>query len=134
MTLRILVAGSNPAVTELVKRAYAGQDCAIIPVNGVALGLFLAHKNFPHVILSDLQMIDGSGMDLLAQVRQDPDLSAIPFVFLCSSECNSDTMNRARALGAAKFLCYPISSQELTGQLAPYLVEREKEREPETPE
>lgn len=134
MTIRILVAGSNPSIIELVKRVFAQQDCKIIPVNGVALGLFLAHKNFPHVILSDLQMIDGTGMDLLAQVRQDPDLSTIPFVFLCSGECNSDTMNRARALGAAKFLCHPIAAEKLVGELAPYLVAREKEREPETPE
>ncbi len=134
MAVRIFIAGSSSKNVELAKDTFAHLGHEIIPVNGVALALFLAHKNFPHVIISDLEMIDGTGMEFLTQVKQDPDLSAIPFLFLCSDPCPSATKEEARTLGAEKVLCHPISPQELSIELSPYLEERADEREPETPE
>lgn len=134
MALRILVAGSAPGNVELVKETFAPLGHEIIPINGVALGLFLARKNFPHLILSELEMIDGSGMEFLAQLKQDPDLASIPFLFLCASECDQTTKKQATALGAQKLLCHPLSQQKLMAELAPYLQERETERPSETPE
>jgi len=134
MAVRIFVAGDNPKNAELITTTFAPFGHEIIPVNGVALGLFLAHKNFPHVIICDLKMIDGTGMEFLGQVKQDPDLSNIPFLFLCTSACNGSVSDEAKALGAEKILCHPISPEQLSLALAPYLTERGEEREPDTPE
>jgi CheY-like chemotaxis protein len=134
MAVRIFVAGDSPKNVELIKTTFARLGHEIIPVNGVALGLFLAHKSFPHVIICDLKMIDGTGMEFLSQVKLDPDLSGIPFLFLCSSACNGTVKDEATALGAEKVLYHPISPEELSTELDPYLREHQEEREPETPE
>lgn len=134
MAVRIFVAGSSSKNVELARDTFAHLGHEIIPVNGVALALFLAHKNFPHVIISDLKMIDGTGMEFLTQVKQDPDLSTIPFFFLCSDRCSDATQEEARVLGVKKVLSHPISPQQLTLELGPYLKERKDEREPDTPE
>jgi len=134
MAQRIFVAGDNPKNAELIRETFAPYGHEIIPVNGVALGLFLAHKNYPHVIVCDLKMIDGTGMEFLGQVKQDPDLSKIPFLFLCTSACNGNLSDQAKALGAEKVLCHPISQEQLSMEVLPYLKERDEEREPDTPE
>lgn len=66
----------------------------------------------PHVLLLDLSMPKVSGMDILAVLRDDPQLRHIPVIVLTS---NTDASARLRALGlgAMDFLAKPVDPSEL---------------------
>lgn len=133
IVVRVLVLDKKGANTKLAKELLTPLGHQVIPVIGSALALFLAHKNLPELILSDTESSDGSGLDFIAAVKSDPELSGIPFIFL-SSQNDASHEAQALKLGATKFLKQPIKPAELLQEIAPYLTERKIVRPPETSE
>lgn len=60
------------------------------------------------LILLDLNLVDGSGHDLLAYLKQRPGLKHIPVVIVTTSDSPQDQA-RSAALGAADYLIKPNS-------------------------
>lgn len=65
----------------------------------------------PCLILLDLRLPDGSGLDLLQEIRQTPALRLVPVVILTTSE-NPPDINRAYTLGANSYLVKPVHFDE----------------------
>jgi two-component system cell cycle response regulator len=85
----------------------------VISIDNIMAGLALARRDPPALILCDLHMPDGDGVDLLRAVKADPQLRSIPFVFLSSTVWIKADTARAAALGADRFLSRPIEPQTL---------------------
>ncbi len=68
----------------------------------------------PDILLLDLKMPDGSGLDLLA----DPQLVAASEVVLCTGHANLETSIQALRLGAADYHVKPINLKQLQGVLS----------------
>ncbi|WP_457424441.1 sigma-54-dependent transcriptional regulator [Roseateles sp. P5_E7] len=68
----------------------------------------------PDIILLDLRLPDGNGMDLLA----DPKLVANSEVVLCTGHANLETSIQALRLGAADYLVKPVNLKQLQGVLS----------------
>jgi diguanylate cyclase (GGDEF)-like protein len=76
------------------------------------LGLALARRFHPDLILCDVQMPHVDGYDVLAEIQQDPDLATIPFIFL-TARANYDEVRRGMNLGANDYLLKPCRSGDL---------------------
>jgi two-component system cell cycle response regulator len=72
-----------------------------------------ARDGRPDLIIADLHMPEGSGYDLLAALKADPLLAAIPFVFISSTEQRQTERAQGLAHGARKFLLRPIEPETL---------------------
>ncbi len=68
----------------------------------------------PDILLLDLRLPDGNGMDLLA----DPQLVANSEVVLCTGHANLETSIQALRLGAADYLVKPVNLKQLQGVLS----------------
>ena len=68
----------------------------------------------PDIILLDLKLPDGDGMELLA----DPQLVANSEVVLCTGHASLETSIEALRLGAADYLVKPINLKQLQGVLS----------------
>jgi two-component system, NtrC family, response regulator AtoC len=68
----------------------------------------------PDILLLDLRLPDGNGMDLLA----DPLLVANSEVVLCTGHASLETSIEALRLGAADYLVKPINLKQLQGVLS----------------
>ena len=68
----------------------------------------------PDILLLDLRLPDGNGMDLLA----DPQLMANTEVVLCTGHASLETSVQALRLGAADYLTKPINLKQLQGVLS----------------
>jgi two-component system response regulator len=62
----------------------------------------------PALVLLDLNLVDGSGHDLLAYLKQQPGLKNIPVVIVTTSDSPQDRA-RSISLGAAAYLVKPNS-------------------------
>ncbi|GAB4276065.1 MAG: hypothetical protein Kow0092_31730 [Deferrisomatales bacterium] len=105
----ILHVEDDPALATLVQALFArmGFSGEVIHVPDVPaaldrLGELEAQGRRPRLILLDLRLQHGSGLDLIRQVRAAPQWRALPILVL-SSEEDQRTVNEAYALGASCF-------------------------------
>ena len=75
-----------------------------------ALALMAAEK--PDVILLDIMMPEISGLDILRQMRRDPELAKIPVIVVTAKSMPADIKNGMEA-GASTYLTKPVGYLEL---------------------
>lgn len=76
----------------------------------------------PHLVVLDLKMPKKGGLEVLAEMQQDPELRTIPVVVLSSSD-RSEDVSASYARGANSYVTKPTSLtgiREGVGQLAKY--------------
>ena len=75
-----------------------------------ALSMMTADK--PDVVLLDIMMAEISGLDILRQMRRDPDLANIPVIVVTAKSMPSDIKNGMEA-GASTYLTKPVGYNDL---------------------
>jgi len=109
----ILVVDNSPVNIELLRSTFEPFGYEIIAAQNIQEGLGLALEKLPDLILSDLHMPGGDGFAFIRDVKADPKLSSIPFLFLSSTVWRDKDRIDALTLGAQKFILRPIEPQEL---------------------
>jgi CheY-like chemotaxis protein len=67
----------------------------------------------PDLIFLDVMMPEVSGDDVTQQLRVDPDLSTIPYVFLTAIVSREETEAMGSNIGGNRFIAKPVKSEEL---------------------
>ena len=112
MAETILVVDDDPVVRELLGEGLAQRGYRVLTAPNGAEGLHLARVEQPTLVIADVLMPGLNGWELCRQVREDPTLTGIPFLFLSSV---SDPSDRAHglALGADDYVPKPVNLREL---------------------
>jgi chemotaxis family two-component system response regulator Rcp1 len=104
--LTILHVEDDPQLAKLVKVAFAGFGFRgeMLWASGVAEALDLLNRRglnreSVNLILVDMQLPDGLGLDVIREVKSDPVWQSTPIIVL-SSETSASMINGAYALGA----------------------------------
>jgi DNA-binding response OmpR family regulator len=109
--ITILVVDDEPRLRELMKVAL-GTRYTFLEAGDVNQALSLVRKR-PDLVLLDVMIPGGSGLDVLREIRSNPDLDRIPVVVVSAWQAAED---RRAALeeGADAFLGKPFPLEELT--------------------
>lgn len=75
-------------------------------------GLALAKQEKPHLIVCDILMPEASGYDVVRGLKADPEISAIPFIFLTAS-AEKKEVEAGLGMGAMDYIQKPFEPQEL---------------------
>jgi CheY-like chemotaxis protein len=75
-------------------------------------GLALAKENKPDVILCDIMMPEADGYEVFNSLKDDPNTSTIPFVFLTAS-VEKKAVETGFGMGAKGYIQKPFDPQEL---------------------
>jgi two-component system cell cycle response regulator len=129
----ILVVDNMPLNIELARSTLEPFGYAVIPALGMAEALDLARRTPPDLILSDVNMADGTGYDFITAIKGDPQLRAIPFLFITSTYLDPKDQARGLELGAVRFLVRPIEPQALLDALEACLRECRKDQHGDDP-
>ena len=113
----ILVVDDRPVNLEFAISLLERSGFRIITAPGSAEALTLAHRQKPALILSDVQMEESSGYEFIAQVKADPQLRSIPFVFITSTLIDAKDRAKGLALGAMRYLVRPIEPEKLLSEI-----------------
>ncbi|PYI82692.1 MAG: two-component system response regulator [Verrucomicrobia bacterium] len=120
---RILLVEDNAKDIELSLAAFEEQNLAnevVVTRNGAEAldylyrrGPFAARpEGQPAVVLLDLKMPKVDGMEVLRQVKSDPELKTLPIVMLTSSREEKDLV-RSYQLGVNAYVVKPIDFRQL---------------------
>ena len=82
----------------------------------VAAGLAALRERVPALLLLDMNLPDGSGMDVLAVVRAESRLAAMPVVVV-SADAMSAQVDAALAAGADSYLPKPLRMAEVLSHI-----------------
>lgn len=108
--VEILLVEDNPQDEELTLRALAKHNLANrvhVARDGAEAMEFLKQLVRPKVVLLDLKLPKVSGLEVLAKVKADDRLKAIPVVVLTSSREEPDIAEAYR-LGANSYIVKPV--------------------------
>lgn len=110
----VLYVEDNPANLRLVEEIVAfRRDLRLLSAPDGHLGLQLAKAHRPEVILMDLNLPGMSGIDVLRQLRADPETTWIPVIALTANAMPRD-IERGMAAGFHRYLTKPIEIDKFT--------------------
>ncbi len=115
--LTILVVDDTPLNLELKRDLLGPLGYEVVTADTVPAALELARQRLPALIISDVGMRQGSGFDLIRQVKADPQLRGIPFIFNSSTYQDEATQTRGLQLGAERFLLRPMEPSLLLAEI-----------------
>lgn len=115
MAFNILVADDSETMRAVVKKTVEMSGVAVGEFHEAANGkeaLAILQENWIDVILSDINMPEMGGMELLAAVHKDEDLKRIPLIFI-TTESSEGRMEEARKLGVAGYVRKPFQPETI---------------------
>jgi K+-sensing histidine kinase KdpD len=83
-------------------------------------------ESTPDLIISDILMPEMDGFELCLQVKANPELQNIPFVFYTATYTEARDKELALSLGASKFLVKPIEPNVFLDKIRNIIEEHEK--------
>lgn len=113
----ILVLDDSAMNLELERYLLGPHGYEVLTAATAAQALQIARERVPALILSDVGMRQGSGFDFIREVKADPQLRAVPFIFLSSTHWDEDSSRLGLELGAARYLKRPVDLAVLLAEI-----------------
>jgi two-component system cell cycle response regulator len=113
----ILVVDNVPANLELAQSIFEPSGFRVMLAGNLSSAMALAKQTRPDVVLSDVNMPEGSGFELARRIKSDPQLQTVPVVLISATLPPDITAEEALAMGANKFVRRPIDPMALLEEI-----------------
>lgn len=108
--MKVLIVDDNQLVCWGLGRALSRRGIFNHAVENGTDAMFEVRRTFYDLVFLDIRLPDADGLDLLPEIRR---ISPGTKVVVISSDSSEDTVRRARAAGAMRFMEKPYSSEQL---------------------
>ena len=114
MKKRILVVDDESALTRMVKLNLERTGNYEVRTENQGVKAIPAAMEFkPDLIFLDIMMPDMGGPEIAAQLKEDPELAKIKFVFMTAIVSKDETAASGTEIGGNEFLAKPVKTGEL---------------------
>ena len=110
---KVLIADDNPPFRHMLEKLLEAHGFEPQSAENGALALAAVRRDPPDLVISDILMPEMDGFEFCRQMKADPALRAIPFLFYSSVYTDPSEEAFARSLGADAFLSKPQATAEL---------------------
>jgi DNA-binding response OmpR family regulator len=110
MSSRVLVVDDEADFLATYQRLLRRQGCEVITATSRAAGLAALASQPPHLVISDLRLPDGDGLDVVRAARRG---LRPPAVIVVTGYPSDETRRAALAAGATTFLAKPFVAAAL---------------------
>ncbi|MBX9935778.1 MAG: response regulator [Burkholderiaceae bacterium] len=122
ITTHVLIIEDEVEIRRFLRLTLQAEGYTVHEANTLARGLIEAATRCPDLLVVDLGLPDGDGIDLIKELRQ---WSAAPVIIL-SARSNEDEKIRALDFGADDYLVKPFSTGELMARVRAQLRRSQK--------
>jgi DNA-binding response OmpR family regulator len=112
----ILVIDDHKELAELVQRSLEHEGFDVIIASNGIVGLDIARKHKPDLVILDLTMPGMDGLDVCRHMREDPRIGKIPVIMLSARASEEDRVQGLEQ-GADDYLIKPFSPRELLARV-----------------
>ena len=113
---KVLIAEDEIEVQRLMRRILEHEGYEVLAATDISTTKRLLLSGPVDLLLSDIDLPDGSGLELCRWTRSQPALQATK-VILCSGGAEVDLEPRAREAGAAGFMAKPFGLDEFSATI-----------------
>ncbi|MBV9953334.1 MAG: response regulator [Acidimicrobiia bacterium] len=108
----ILVVEDDPVILDLLTVNFELEGYTVVRAVDGADGLEQARAHRPDVVVTDVMMPKRSGIDLLRDLRADPELAYVPVILLSARALATDVRD-GLAAGADDYITKPFEPDDL---------------------
>jgi CheY-like chemotaxis protein len=108
----ILVAEDDPVTRETLAAQLRAVGYQVVTAMDAMQTVMVAQRSGAALVLLDIQMPGGTGLDALKRIRASTKTQGIPVIVISGSDV-PDLANRAAALGAVEVLTKPVDFPRL---------------------
>ena len=109
---RILIVDDDREQVEVLSLALSRQGFETIAATTLAEGLEMARSRRPHLVILDIRLPDGNGLNMCQVLSDDPQTSGIPVIILSGME-RPDIIRSCRAAGCRYYVRKPYDPNAL---------------------
>jgi DNA-binding response OmpR family regulator len=113
---RLLIIEDEPDLRGYLTKLFTKDGYAVEAAPDAATAVTLLESNAPDLVITDVMLPGQSGLDLLAELRQDERIARLPVVVL-TARADAETAIGAFAAGADDFVVKPFNSAELLARI-----------------
>ncbi len=114
MIKKILVVDDEVVLTKMVKMNLERTGKYQVRTENEGSKALQAAREFkPDLIIMDVMMPDMNGDEAIAEIREDPNLSTTPYVFMTAIVTRAETEDMGTNIGGNEFLAKPVKTEEL---------------------
>jgi len=113
---RILVVDDYPALVTLMRHKLVQLGFEVFTAQNGNDALEIIKKDYPDLVISDVEMPVMDGYELCRQIKSDPNLSTIP-VILITSLVTSESLLKGISVGADNYLTKPFDNDTLLAKI-----------------
>jgi len=124
MKKKILIIEDNTDIRENVVEILDLAGYEVFEAANGKMGVELAAKKFPDLILCDIMMPELDGYGVLYLLNKNPQTAAIPFIFLTAKAERLD-LRKGMEMGADDYLTKPFDDMELLNSIESRLKKKE---------
>ncbi|PYT05866.1 MAG: two-component system response regulator [Acidobacteria bacterium] len=127
MPKKILVVDDNLDTRELTHLHLTTEGFTVVVASDGREGLYLAGAEHPDLIITDISMPGLDGVEMVQQVRQQPELKNVPILVLTAM--GKEEMEQAIKAGANRAMNKPVLLDALADDVREMLSESERRKE-----
>ncbi|MEI7501359.1 MAG: response regulator, partial [Bacteroidota bacterium] len=124
----ILIVDDIGANLKLLRDILKVEGYKIRPVSNGDIALQVAEKEKPDLILLDIMMPGINGYEVCRRLKENPDLSDIPVIFISALSDTKDIV-KALALGGVDFINKPFQAEEVKARVNTHLKLKQQSKE-----
>jgi len=122
----ILIVEDDYITSKILQVTLERHDYEVFVVHSGQEALDFLENHFDvQLVMTDIQMPDMDGLELIGMLKERIELKKTPFI-VCSSSKEKDTVQKAAALGCTEYIVKPFNSKELMNKIS-RIMRREKQ-------
>ncbi len=110
---KILAIDDAPSIRTFLRISLQAQGALFSEAGTAESGLEICKREKPDLVVLDLGLPDGDGLDLLAKIKQEDEENSSPVVIILSVRKDPQTKDEAFQLGADAYVTKPFLMEEL---------------------
>ncbi|WP_299410189.1 response regulator [Acaryochloris sp. IP29b_bin.148] len=129
---KILVIEDQDDIRSIICEILAAEGFNVVEAEDGHIGVLLAQEELPDLVICDIMMPEFDGYSVMTQLRQNPYVQSVPFIFLTAKASKTD-LRLGMELGANDYLTKPFTRDELLGAVNAQIEQRSTEPTDHTP-
>ncbi len=113
---RVLIVEDSPTILSVVKYFLELEGFEVLVAEDGLVGLEVAKRERPHVIVSDINMPGMDGMSMVKALRSDP-VSQDMAILMLTSESSVESETQGLAVGADDYILKPVEPRRLVARI-----------------